>query len=68
MKLLGLMEIETNILSLVDNPGAEADENIFRKNFTVSEIAEVNERVRKKFETEARSREKKGRKLERKFR
>ena len=58
---IGIMEIDADTINLADLSGAEADENIVRKNFTISEIAEVDERVREKFEAEARSREKKGR-------
>ena len=43
---LGLEEIEASIMCLTDLSGAEADENNARKDFTVSEIAEIDEKFR----------------------
>ena len=53
---LGLEEIEASIVRLDDQSGAEADENIARKDFTVSEIAEVDEKSRDRIAAQARER------------
>jgi ParB family chromosome partitioning protein len=57
---LGITTIEASVIDL-DNPrGAEADENIVGKSFTVAEIAEIDQHFREKFEAEARERQKSG--------
>jgi ParB family chromosome partitioning protein len=57
---LGRTEIEANLVSLLnsDLKEAEADENVVRKNFTVEEIAEIDQFYREKEETEAKERQK----------
>lgn len=60
-KYLGLDEIEATIVNMeFDSREAEADENIVRKDFTVSEISEIDEFYREKEEAKARLRQKEG--------
>jgi ParB-like chromosome segregation protein Spo0J len=59
---LGRKEIEATIISLSDFSyhDAEVDENNIRKDFTISEIAEIDEELRKGEEEAARQRQKEG--------
>ena len=58
---LGRSEIEVTYLnSSLNLREAEADENNIRKDFTIEEIAEIDEFLRQKEEAEAKERQKKG--------
>src|SRR6476619_2260449 len=57
---LGKTEIEVTYINVIstDLREAEADENVVRKDFSVEEIAEIDQFLRAKEETEAKKRQK----------
>ena len=62
---LGKTEIEVTYINAnsTDLREAEADENVVRKDFTVEEIAEIDEFYREREERAAEQRQKKGKQI-----
>jgi ParB family transcriptional regulator, chromosome partitioning protein len=63
IRKLGEFEIEANVISSTNPKEAEADENNCRLNFTVSEIADVDDYLRNKIALSARVRMLAGKKI-----